>query len=192
MNQVLEFLTLRHLVLFLGVIFLFWAVRNLFIRGGKSILTPLFFVFLAVASSIIVDIYPAGQYNLLELKQKLFPPKPLVLNYEVREWKSNFVRYRSYTFFKPRPKLTLTPIESGKYFVLEDIDQLNAILRSLKLPEVTHGTQELALLTNNPLDVTKFQWKDYPLGTLTVIRDLCRDKKALTSYHCISRIVISY
>ena len=192
MNQVLEFLTLSRFVLILGGLFLFWAARNLISQKGKSILTPLFLVVLAVAGSIIVDRYPAGHYNLRQLKNYLFPPKTLVLNYETREWKSDFIRYRSYTFFDPKPKLTLTPTEGGKYFVLENIDKLNAILRSLNLPEVTHGTQELAVTSKSTLDVTKFQWKDYPLGTLTVIRDLCRDKKALTSYHCVSRIIISY
>jgi len=191
-NQVLEFLTLSHLVLFLALLCSVWAIRTLFTREGKSLFTPLLFVLVFVAGSIVLDMQDLGQYNLLQVKQKIFPEKPLVLNYEIQEWKSDFVRYRSFTFSDPRPKITLTPTEGGKYFILEDIDQLNAILRALKLPEVTHGTPELATITGSTLDVTKFQWKDYPLGTLTVIRDLCRDREALTSYHCIARIIIAY
>jgi len=191
-NQVLEFLTLSHLALFMAFICSVWAIRTLFTREGKSLFTPLFFVLIFVAGSIVLDMHNISQYNLLNLKQKLFPEKPLLLNYEIQEWKSDFTRYRSYTFSHPRPKITLKPTDGGKYFILEDIDQLNAILRALKLPEVTHGTPELATITGSTLDVTKFQWKDYPLGTLTVIRDLCRDRQALTSYHCLSRIIIAY
>ncbi len=190
MEEILAKISLSQLALIPALICLILFFRALFSKGNSYFLKPFLLLLVFFALFIFLNEQDYGKQTLLELKEKHFPKKILPLNYTVNQVSSGGLQKKIYIFNDPRPKITLVAMEGGKYFVMKKVDALNAVLRKLKLPPVKEGVAELATVTGSTLDTAKFRWERYNGGTLTVIKELCRDKDALTFYHCITSIIV--
>lgn len=190
MEEILAKISISHLALIPAFIYLILFFRALFSKGNSYFLKPFLFLLVFFALFIFLNEQDYGRQTLLELKEKHFPSKVLSLNYTVNEHSSKGVYRKVYVFQDPKPKITLVPMESGKYFMMKNVDTINAVLNELNLPPVKEGVPDLSTVTGSNLDTAKFRWENYRGGTLTVIKELCRDKDSLTFYDCISSIIV--
>jgi hypothetical protein len=77
------------------------------------------------------------------------------------------------------------------YFHIKNVDSVNRVLEYLGLPKVKKAVPELASITGSRNDLYLYRWEDYPLGILTITRDICQDRDRLESYQCIVAVTIS-
>jgi hypothetical protein len=124
------------------------------------------------------------------VRNDLFPPKPLHLLFDKRESITGDVLRTVYAFTDPGPELVLSMEKGGKYLAVTDIDPLNRVLEYVGLPPVKHGTNELSAVTGSNLDVNKYRWDDYELGTLIVERGICRNVASVATFACIETITV--
>jgi hypothetical protein len=124
------------------------------------------------------------------VKEDLFPGPPLILSYEKTERDVNGVHETVYAFAEPGPELEVSMEEGGKYLTIPDVDPLNRVLEYMGLPPVKHGVPELASITGSPLDVGRYRWDDYELGTLILERGICRNIRTAKTYPCIEVITV--
>jgi len=90
---------------------------------------------------------------------------------------------KSYIFTdKEKPKLNLCEND------ICDVSTVNAVLSFLKLPNVSTGVPDRESITGHRWHRGTYYWKDYPLGPLTVERDLCGHGE--NKYDCILKIRI--
>lgn len=131
-----------------------------------------------------------GEWNVFDIKEKMFPEKIPSLNYRLDKGPLMGDTKMRYVFQEPKPKLSLTLDRKGSYLHLWNVKSLNAVLEGLGLPRVSSGVPELSSITGSRWDIRYYRWGDYPLGILIIERDLCQDRKRLTSYHCLSILTI--
>lgn len=124
------------------------------------------------------------------IKNDLFPPKPLSVAFQKRDTVVNGVSQTIYVFADPGPELVLSMSDGGKSLSVTDVEPLNRVLEYVGLPPVDHGAPELSKVTRSNLDTDKFRWEDYPLGTLTIERGICRDITTTSTFNCIQAIVV--
>lgn len=189
-QSIIDVLTLNNISLVIMALCALWLIKVIIKKQGEI----LFRVSLVFIISFLVFIFfhrsQSGQWTFPEIKQNIFPEKIPTLKYQ-KEIGSAFGEMRQrYIFQEPRPKLILSLDRKGKYLHLKRISRLNTILKTLDLPSVKHGVQELASITGLQTDTNLYRWDDYPLGILLVERELCQDRKSLESYHCLISITI--
>ena len=126
-----------------------------------------------------------------QIKDTFFPEKAPDYIFYKSEGTNVNGSYIRYYFESPGPKLSLELDPSGKYFNIKSIQPINRILVYLGLPKVERPVRELAAITGSANDIDHYRWDDYPLGVLTIIREICQDRDKLESYQCLSNILIA-
>jgi hypothetical protein len=156
-------------------------------RIGYMFRGMMFFLFVLLAL-IYFQQSDAKKYTLSDVRYALFPKKGLTLNYYVDEDSQGaIVRY---IFEDPKPRIPVSMDSNGKYFHIKNITVINEILDRLRLPRITKGAQELALITGSISHVNLYRWDDYPLGVLIIERTLCRNKETLDTFNCLAAITV--
>jgi hypothetical protein len=182
--------TARTVVMVLGILSVLWVivcvVKNDTATLFRAVITMILFglVFFYLNGTKIQTL------SFKNIKNDLFPPKPLNLSYEKRETFVGNQLQTVYAFAEPGPELVLTMEEGGKYLTISDIEPLNRVLAYLSLPPVKNGARELAAITGNSLDVNKYRWDDYELGTLIIERGICRNIATAGTFPCIDTLTI--
>ncbi len=128
--------------------------------------------------------------SLLDLKERIFPEKPLILKYRVNKTESYNESSATYIFEVPRPQLPLKLDKEGKYFFLT-AKSINRILKELKLPEVKEGVPELIALTGIRHHNSQFRWDKYAKGTMIVEKEMCQGVDSITIFQCLVQITIT-
>lgn len=126
-----------------------------------------------------------------QVKNTFFPEKTPSYIFHREESSTGKGSYIRYYFESPGPKLSLEMDRNQKYFHIRDIHSVNRILEYLGLPKVDRPVHELASITGSANDLDMYRWDDYPLGVLTIEREICQDRDRLESYQCIANIIIA-
>ncbi len=187
--------TLKTIVLVLLGITAIWLIRVLVKRETENIVRTLIFGALLGGALFYLQNQKVETLEFSDItgqiKDTLFPEKaPNYIYYkdEGTDLKGSYIRYY---FESPGPKLSLELDPSGKFFNIKSIQPINRILVYLGLPKVERPVRELAAITGSANDIDHYRWDDYPLGALTIIREICQDRDKLESYQCLSNILIA-
>lgn len=187
---IIDVITLNNISLIFLALCSLWLLIVIIKKQGEILFRVSLIFIIVFLAFIFFHRSEIGEWTFPEIKQNLFPEKIPLLNYYTEKGSSSKPFEKRYIFEYPQPRLVLSIDRKGNYLHLKRISSLNAILRSLDLPTIKHGTQELASITGEQSDVGFYRWDDYPLGVLVVERQLCQNRKTLQSYHCLVSITI--
>lgn len=190
MENVLRFITLNMIISTLLVLISLWLIV-LIIRKERAFITRAVILLLLVLSvHLYLNFSSPSTITIADIRNSLFPTKPLQLNYRTETHHTPEATYTRYVFRKPYPRIFVSMDVNAKYFHIEDIRPINRILREMNLPEIEQGTPELVSITGNKIHISNYRWEKYPLGILTMQKTLCQDMDSLDSYHCLMTIEI--
>jgi hypothetical protein len=190
MEAVLEYLTLTKIIGLLLFLASLWLLRIILKNDRRNLFRGviLFLFFLTVL--LYINQSDTYKITVADVRDMIFPVRPLELNYYVREGKGAAGNITTYYFEDPQPRLNLTLDANGTHLHITNPDSLNRVLSGLQLPLVKTGARELSSLTGSQLDAMLYRWDDYALGTLIVAKTIYQNKETLESYPCISNIQI--
>jgi len=190
MEAILEYLTLTKIIGVLLFLASFWLLRIILKNDRRNLFRGviLFLFFLMVL--LYVHQSDAHKLTVADVRDMVFPERPLELNYYVRQGKGSASNITTYYFEGPQPRLKLTLDVNGKHLHITNPDSLNKVLNALRLPEVKTGARELVSITGSQLHASLYRWDDYPRGTLIVEKTIYQNRETLESYPCISSIQI--
>lgn len=185
-----EFITLKIIAMALLILSFLWILK-LYMKRQREYLFRASLIFtILFLSFIFLQRNEIGKWNFYEIKGHIFPEKPVHCNYHLERGSLTGENYVRYIFEDPKPKLSLSLDNRGKYLNLRNVSSVNAVLKSLGLPRVTARVPELASITGSRFDIKLYRWDDYPKGTLVIERTQCKNKKSLQFYYCIASITI--
>lgn len=182
--------TARTAILVLLGLAVFWVVICIIKNDTATIIRALITTVLLGIVFFYLNQTKLQTLTYKGVKNDLFPPKPLHAVFEKREMISAGESRTIYSFSEPGPELALSMDEGGKTLSITDIDPLNRILVYVGLPPVKKGAPELSSITGSSLDVDKYRWDDYELGTLIVERGICRNVTTTSTYPCVETITV--
>jgi hypothetical protein len=187
--------TLKYIALGLFLICVIWLIRIVVKREGENLIRTVLLGIIFLGIFFYLQQQKSEKITFADIKAQIketfFPERPLHCVYYKDEGARGANRYVRYTFESPGPKLSLTMDADQKYFHINDVRSVNRVLEYLGLPEVKNAVPELASITGSRNDINLYRWNDYPLGILTIERDICQDRDKLESYQCISAVVIT-
>lgn len=189
-QSIIDMITLNKISLVFLALCSLWLLKVIIKKQGEILLRVSLIFIIVFLAFIFLQRSEIGEWTFPEIKQNIFPEKIPSLNYRIEKGSAFGEFKRRYIFENPRPKLILSLDRKGNYLHLKRISSLNAILRSLDLPTVKHGADELVSLTGLQSDIKFYRWDDYPLGVLVVEREFCQDRKTLQFYQCLASITI--
>lgn len=190
MEAILGFLTLNRIIgifLFLASI---WLIRIIIRNERRNFFRGMMIFLFFLLVMLYINQSDSRKLTVADVRDMIFPSRVLDLNYRVVAGVGSARHITTYYFDDPRPRLSVTLDNVGKYLHLKKPDSLNEVLRKMKLPEVEEGAQELISLTGSQLHTSLYRWERYPLGTLIVERAVEQNKATLESYHVIANIQI--
>jgi hypothetical protein len=182
--------TARTILMVLFGLSVVWVIACIVRNDTATIIRALLVTAVLGAAFYYVHQTRLQTLSFKSVKEDLFPRAPLSLSYEKTEATFNGIPETVYSFAEPGPELVVSLEEGGKYLTIPDVDPLNRVLQYIGLPPVTHGVPELASITGSPLDVNKYRWDDYALGTLIIERGICRNVRTAETYPCIGAITV--
>jgi hypothetical protein len=180
----------RTVILVLLGLSVFWVVICVVKNDTATILRALVTMVILGLAFFYLNQTKLQTLSYKNIKNDLFPPKPLHISFEKHDTVIASTLQTVYTFAEPGPELVLSMDEGGKYLTISDIDPLNRILEYVGLPPVKRGTRELAAITGSNLDVDKYRWDEYELGILIIERGICRNVATTNTYPCIESITL--
>jgi hypothetical protein len=187
--------TLKYIALGLFLICVIWLIRIVVKREAENLIRTVLLGIIFLAIFFYLSQQKSEKITFADIKAQIqetfFPERPLHYVYYKDEGTRGVNRYLRYTFESPGPKLSLTMDKDQKYFHIKDVRSVNRVLEYLGLPKVKNAVPELASITGSRNDINLYRWNDYPLGILTVERDICQDRDKLESYQCISAVVVT-
>lgn len=190
LNTLGQLMSIRMIATILLILAVLWLLKVMIKQQFEYLFrVSLVFIFIFLIF-IFFQRSEIGEWNVFDIKEKMFPEKIPPLNYRLDKGPFTGDTKMRYVFQEPKPKLSLTIDKRGNYLHLWNVKSLNVVLKGLGLPRVGSGVPELASITGSRLDIRYYRWGDYPLGILIIERDLCQDRKRLTSYHCLSVLTI--
>ena len=190
MENILKTIPINWITAVLMILVSLWLIA-LIIRKERAFITRAVLLLLFFLSiHLYLNFSDPSTITIFDVKDALFPPKPLILDYQVSTRHTFEATFTRYVFKEPLPRLSLKMDESTKYFHIEDIRPINRILRQMGLPEVKQGAPELVSLTGQRFHISQYRWEKYPLGIMTMEKTLCQDTDALETYHCLISIRI--
>jgi len=185
-----ETLTLKTVVTILLALSLVWLTKIIFEKDRQNLFKALLASTFFIAALVFIQDKNLEKMTLSDLKKQVFPEKIPEYQYHIEKGSGKGIRYTSYVFEEPRPKLSLTLDPRGVYLHISDVSSINRVLDILGLPKVDLGVAELSSVTGSRSDINFYRWENYPGGALVLRRSLCRDLKKLESYNCISSITV--
>lgn len=191
METVLAAITPSRIVGVLLFLASIWLIRIILHKERRNFFqaTMLFLFFLLVL--LFLNQSEAGKLNVLQLRERYFPPKMPPVNFRVQTTSTPLETTTEYYLFEPYPPISLTMDSTGDYFHITDPGSANRILRALSLPEVQEGAQELVSITGSPFHKSLYLWEDYPGGYLIMERTLFQDRVSLNAYQCIIKVTVT-
>ncbi len=190
MENILKIITLRGILTFLLILSALWLFKIIVKRQSQYLFRAGLLFCLLLVVFVYLQQSESKKWTLEDVKQKLFPEKMMNYEFEIERggrYGEEFIRYVFYGEIKP--KLSLKLDKNGRFLHISDVKSINKVLNYLGLPPVSGPVPELISITNSELDIYHYEWKDYPRGTLTIERTLCRGK-GFQTYHCISSITL--
>lgn len=182
--------TARTVVLILLGLSVFWVIICVVKNDTATIIRALITTVILGVVFFYLNGTKLQTLSYKSIKNDLFPPKPLHVSFEKRDSVVAGTPQTVYTFAEPGPELVLSMDEGGKSLTITDIDPLNRLLEYVGLPPVKRGVRELAAITGSSLDVDKYRWDDYELGTLIIERGICRNVATTNTYPCVESIIV--
>lgn len=190
MESILRTVTLNMVISVLLILTAIWLIA-LIIKKDRAFITRATLLLLFLLSvHLYLNFSSPSTLTIADLRDYIFPPKPLELNYIVETRYTPQATVTRYVFKQPHPRISLAMDREGKHLHLEDIRPVNRILRGLNLPEVKEGAPELVSLTGSKLHINHYRWEKYALGIMTMEKTLCQDMEAIESYPCILLLTI--
>lgn len=190
MKDILGMISLTTAASILLILAAIWLIILIVKKQHEYIFRAMVIILLLLMGLIFLRQHEAGKITWPGLKARLFPGKPQIYNYTVKETHFGNKLETRYVFQPPNPRLSLKLEGSGDYFNISDLKSINDTLEHLKLPKVEKSVPELASLTGAKGDLYLYRWTDYPLGVLTIQRSLCQEKDSLQFYHGIITLSI--
>jgi hypothetical protein len=190
MEAILGFLTLSRIIglfLFLASI---WLIRIIIRNERRNFFRGMMMFLFFLLVMLYINQSDSSKLTVADVRDMIFPSQIQDLNYRVVAGVGSANHITTYYFDDPRPRLSVTLDNAGKYLHLKSPDSLNKVLKTMKLPEVEEGAQELVSITGSQLHTSLYRWERYPLGTLIVERAVQQNKETLESYHVIGNIQI--
>jgi len=181
----LNLITILSVLLFIASIWLLLIIIQK--KTGYMFRAMVFFLFVLL-SLIYFQQSDVKKYTLNDLRLALFPERAPHYQYELVEDQDDVVA--RYTFYDPKPRISLSMDSSRKYFHIASAATVNHTLDYLNLPRVKSGVKELAFITGSNRDISLYRWEDYSRGVLILERTICHNKKTLGTYHCVEKITI--
>ncbi len=191
MEAILEYLTLTKIIgifLFLASL---WLLR-IFLKNDRRNLfrgVILFLFFLLVM--LYLNQSDSKKLTLADVRDTIIPVRAMELNYWTEQGRGSASHITTYHFDDPPPRLSVTLDDSGQHLHISDPKSLNKVLRTIGLPEVTKGAQELVTITGSQLHASMYRWDDYELGILIVLRKVHQNRQTLESFPCIANIQVN-
>ena len=191
MEGFMNSVTLHKILTILLIISSLWVLRSIFQREQKKI-----WISLSVLLSFGIIFFHVQQnesknISIADMSELVFPGPPTDYKYRIDEGYKDGFHYTRYIFEDPIPEFSLAMNSKTGYFRISDISLINALLEHLELPKIAASVPELASITGSSYDVGYYCWEDYPLGTLLIKRELCRQKNQITTYFGISSLAVT-
>ncbi|MEN6312074.1 MAG: hypothetical protein ABFD80_11110 [Acidobacteriota bacterium] len=182
--------TVRTIFMVLFGLSVVWVIACVIRNDMATIVRALIVLVLTGVSFYYLNQTKLTTLSFKAVKNDLFPAKPLHLVFEKRERVVAGEAQTMYIFAEPGPELVLSMEEGGRSLAVTDVDPLNRVLDYVGLPPVKTGARELASVTGSSLDVDKYRWDDYELGSLIIERSICRNITTTNTYPCIQAITV--
>jgi hypothetical protein len=186
--------TLKYIFLVLLLLCVIWLIKIIAKKEMENLIRAILLAILFLAAFLYLQQQKIERitydYVKAQVKRTFFPEKPLHFVYYKEEGRAGTKTYVRYTFESPGPKLYVTMDADQKYFHFHDVYELNRVLEYIGLPKVQMPVPELASITGSRNDINLYRWANYPLGTLTIERQICQNRNTLESYQCIQSIMI--
>ena len=190
MKNFLSVITLNMVISVLLVLVAVWLIV-LIIRKERAFLTRAILLLLFLLSiHLYLNFSSPSTLTFADLKDYIFPPKPLTLDYTLETRYTPEATITRYIFKEPLPRISVSMDKDGKFMHIEDIRPINRILRELNLPEVKEGAPELVSLTGSRIHISHYRWEKYSRGVMIMEKTLCQDRDGLESYPCLVLITI--
>jgi hypothetical protein len=191
MEGFMNSVTLHKVLTILLIISSLWVLRSIFQREQKKI-----WISLSVLLSFGIIFFHVQQnesknMSIADMSKLVFPGPSADYKYRMDEGYRDGFHYTRYIFEDPIPEFSLTMDSKSRYFRISDISLINELLEYLELPKIASPVPELASITGSTSDAGYYYWEDYPLGTLLIKRDLCRQKNQITTYFGISNLTVT-
>jgi hypothetical protein len=182
--------TVRTIILVLLGLAVVWVIVCVVRNDTATIVRALIVMVLLGITFYYLNQTKLQTLSYKAVKNDLFPPKPLHVSFEKKDSYVAGELRTVYIFAEPGPELVLSMEEGGKYLTITDVDPLNRVLQYVGLPPVKRGVRELVAITGSSLDVDKYRWDDYELGTLIVERGICRNITTTSTFPCVEAITV--
>jgi hypothetical protein len=181
----ISLITIFSVLLFLAS---FWLLLIFLQKRREYMFRAIVFFLFVLLALLYFQQSDVKKYTLNDLRLVFSPERTANYQYDLVEDQGDVVA--RYTFYDPKPRISLYMDPSGKYFHIANPASVNHILDYLNLPRVRSGVKELAFVTGSPRDIELYRWEDYPRGILILERTLCRNKKTLDTFNCVDKITI--
>lgn len=182
MKDILGMISLTTAASVLLILVAIWLIVLIIKRQNEYIFRAMMIMLVLLLGLIFLRQHEAGKLTWNEIQGKIFPKKPSVYKYEEKKMYVEGNWETRYVFFEPQPRLSLRLDATGSYFHISDIKPINALLKHLKLPEITEPVDELASITGSKRHANQYRWEDYNEGTLIIHRMLCQDPTSMEIY----------
>ncbi len=186
---------LKYIMLGLLMICVIWLVKIIAKKEMENLVRTILLIIVFLAAFLYLQSQKTEKITFgdirAQVKGTFFPEKPLHFIYYREEGRTGTRSYVRYSFESPGPKLYVSMDQNQKYFNLKDVYALNRVLEYVGLPKVQKPVPELASITGSRSDLNLYRWENYPLGILTIERQICQNRDTLESYQCIQAIMIT-
>jgi len=187
--------TLKYIMLGLLLLCVIWLIKIIAKKEMENLIRTILLTIIFLAAFLYLQQQKTEKINFADVKAQVkgtfFPAKPLHFIYYKEEGRAGAKRFVRYTFESPGPKLYVSMDADQKYFNLKDVYELNRVLEYVGLPKVQKPVPELASISGSRNDLNLYRWDKYPLGILTIERQICQNRDTLESYQCIQAIMIT-
>jgi hypothetical protein len=191
----MDVVTLKYIMLALLMLCVIWLVKIVVKKETENLVRTVLLSIVFLAAFLYLQYQKTEKitfaYVKAQVKETFFPERPLHYVYYKEESRGGTKTYVRYTFESPGPKLYVYLDRDQKYFYFKDVYALNRVLEYVGLPKVQKPVPELVSITGSRNDLNLYRWDNYPLGILTVERQICQNRDALESYQCIQSIMIT-
>jgi len=167
-----------------------WLIKIIAKKEKENTFRGLVLFIFFLAAFFYINHSDSSKWTLSDIKNRFFPSKITNLKYSKTEGVKDNNEYTRYIFSAPLPRLDVSMDKNGVYFHIKNPASVNRVLKTLNLPLLKEGAQELSSITGSNYDTSLYRWEKYGPGVLELEKSLGRNRDSLATYHIIVHLTI--